>query len=102
MAISFQPQVELITNLEQLKHNWPMLNIKQLFKMFLKFRDPGGFFMPKECWVLPNDESSLPVWLSEEDLDHSNKFEKTGFTGGLNYWRCLNSNWELLAPWTGA
>ncbi|XP_039115093.1 epoxide hydrolase A-like isoform X1 [Dioscorea cayenensis subsp. rotundata] len=78
-------------------------NIKQLFKMFLKFRDPGGFFMPKEGWVLPNDESSLPAWLSEEDLDHfSNKYEKTGFTGGLNYYRCLNSNWELLAPWTGA
>lgn len=59
--------------------------------MFLKFRDPGGFFMPKEGWVLPNDESSLPAWLSEEDLDHfSNKYEKTGFTGGLNYYRCLN------------
>ncbi|KAM0951146.1 putative soluble epoxide hydrolase [Dioscorea sansibarensis] len=79
------------------------VNIKQLFKMFLEFSDPGGLFMPKESLVLPNDESSLPAWLSEEDLDHfSNKFEKTGFTGGVNYYRCLNSNWELLAPWTGA
>ena len=59
--------------------------------MFLEFSDPGGLFMPKESLVLPNDESSLPAWLSEEDLDHfSNKFEKTGFTGGVNYYRCLN------------
>ncbi|KAI3713620.1 hypothetical protein L1987_72203 [Smallanthus sonchifolius] len=40
---------------------------------------------------------------SKEDLAYyTSKFEKTGFTGGLNYYRALNINWELTAPWTGA
>ncbi|KAJ0976289.1 hypothetical protein J5N97_018254 [Dioscorea zingiberensis] len=76
---------------------------KQIFKKFLTFRDPSDIFIPKEDWVLPDDEWPLPAWLSEEDVNYfSNKFEKTGFTGAINYYRCLNSNWELLAPWTGA
>ncbi|KAE8727645.1 Plectin-related isoform 1 [Hibiscus syriacus] len=29
------------------------------------------------------------------------KFQKGGFTGGLNYYRNLYRNWELLAPWVG-
>ncbi|KAK3148855.1 hypothetical protein QOZ80_3AG0209600 [Eleusine coracana subsp. coracana] len=29
-------------------------------------------------------------------------YEKTGFAGGINYYRCLDLNWELMAPWTGA
>ncbi|BAS87182.1 Os03g0829100, partial [Oryza sativa Japonica Group] len=27
---------------------------------------------------------------------------KTGFAGGINYYRCFDLNWELMAPWTGA
>ncbi|KAJ0976287.1 hypothetical protein J5N97_018252 [Dioscorea zingiberensis] len=77
---------------------------KQIFKKFLmSFCDPGGLFMPKEGWVLPDEEIPLPAWFSEEDVNYfSNKFEKTGFTGPINYYRCFNSDWELLAPWTGA
>ncbi|KAJ1386038.1 Epoxide hydrolase-like [Sesbania bispinosa] len=45
---------------------------------------------------------TLPSWLTEDDLAYFvSKFEKTGFTGGLNYYRNLNLNWELTAPWTG-
>jgi pimeloyl-ACP methyl ester carboxylesterase len=41
--------------------------------------------------------------LFEEDISYyAEKFEKTGFTGGLNFYRCLDLNWELSAPWTGA
>ncbi|WMV19077.1 hypothetical protein MTR67_012462 [Solanum verrucosum] len=29
-------------------------------------------------------------------------YEHTGFTGGLNYYRALDLNWELTAPWTEA
>ncbi|XP_039028473.1 epoxide hydrolase A-like [Hibiscus syriacus] len=44
----------------------------------------------------------LPSWLSEEEANYYvTKFQKTGFTGPLNYYRNLNRNWELLAPWTG-
>ncbi|KAF3659805.1 putative condensin-2 complex subunit H2-like [Capsicum annuum] len=53
----------------------------------------------------PFDDSPviLPCWLSEKDIDYyASKYEKTGFTGGLNYYRALDLNWELTAAWTGA
>ncbi|XP_024995457.1 uncharacterized protein LOC112528667 [Cynara cardunculus var. scolymus] len=46
---------------------------------------------------------SLPSWLSKEDLAYyTSKYEKTGFTGALNYYRALNTNWELTVPWSKA
>ncbi|CAN6468200.1 unnamed protein product [Victoria cruziana] len=46
---------------------------------------------------------SMPDWLSEEDVQYyAEKFKRSGFTGGLNYYRNLNRNWEILAPWSGA
>jgi pimeloyl-ACP methyl ester carboxylesterase len=45
----------------------------------------------------------LPDWLSEADLDfYAAEFERTGFTGGLNWYRNIDRNWELLAGWVGA
>nr|ACJ84799.1 unknown [Medicago truncatula] len=45
---------------------------------------------------------TLPSWLTEDDLTYFvSKFEKTGFTGALNYYRNFNLNWELMAPWNG-
>ncbi|MCI64235.1 epoxide hydrolase, partial [Trifolium medium] len=39
----------------------------------------------------PNMSNTLPSWLTEDDLAYFvSKFEKTGFTGGLNYYRNLN------------
>jgi pimeloyl-ACP methyl ester carboxylesterase len=38
----------------------------------------------------------LPDWLSEQDLDFlSREFERTGFRGGLNWYRNIDRNWEL-------
>ncbi|KAK4264238.1 hypothetical protein QN277_025446 [Acacia crassicarpa] len=49
----------------------------------------------------PDTPQDLPSWLSEQDLAYYvSKFEKTGFTGGLNYYRNFNLNWELTAPWS--
>ncbi|CAA6674732.1 unnamed protein product [Spirodela intermedia] len=49
------------------------------------------------------DELPLPPWLSEEDIHYyASKFEKSGFTGGLNYYRSMDLNWELTAPWAGS
>lgn len=40
-----------------------------------------------------------PPWLSEEELDvYVRAFERTGFTGGLNWYRNIDRNWELTAP----
>ncbi len=45
----------------------------------------------------------LPGWLSEADIDaYAAEFGKSGFRGGLNWYRNIDRNWELLAPWTGA
>ena len=45
----------------------------------------------------------LPQWLSEADVDHfAAEFERTGFAGALNWYRNINRNWELSAPWQGA
>ncbi|HTF68024.1 MAG TPA: alpha/beta hydrolase [Edaphobacter sp.] len=47
--------------------------------------------------------TKLPSWLSEQDLDHFIKqFTDTGFTGGLNWYRNIDRNWELLAPFATA
>jgi pimeloyl-ACP methyl ester carboxylesterase len=46
---------------------------------------------------------SLPPWLSEADVDfYAAEFARTGFRGGLNWYRNIDRNWELLAPFAGA
>lgn len=38
----------------------------------------------------------LPPWLTQQDLDYYvAEFERTGFRGGLNYYRNLDRSWEL-------
>ena len=45
----------------------------------------------------------LPPWLSETDVDYyTMEFARTGFRGGLNWYRNIDRNWELLAPFAGA
>ena len=45
----------------------------------------------------------LPAWLTPDDLEvYVAQFTRTGFTGGLNWYRNQDRSWELLAPWQGA
>lgn len=47
--------------------------------------------------------AKLPAWLSEADVDaYAAEFRRDGFRGGLNWYRNIDRNWELLAPWSGA
>jgi pimeloyl-ACP methyl ester carboxylesterase len=47
-----------------------------------------------------DDPKELPPWLPQEDLDvFVEAFERTGFTGGLNWYRNLDRNWELSEAW---
>jgi len=40
---------------------------------------------------------------SEADIDfYVREFERTGFRGGLNWYRNIDRNWELSAPFEGA
>ena len=46
--------------------------------------------------------TSLPSWVTEADLDvYTAEFARTGFRGGLNWYRNIDRNWELLAPFAG-
>ncbi|XP_054775953.1 uncharacterized protein LOC129284483 [Prosopis cineraria] len=75
----------------------------------LSSRKPGPPILPKEGFGYNSsnaDSSSspttLPSWLSQDDLRfYASKFDKSGFTGGLNYYRNFDRNWELTAAWTG-
>ena len=45
------------------------------------------------------DPPTLPTWLTEADIDfYAGEFARTGFRGGLNWYRNIDRNWELLAP----
>jgi len=48
-------------------------------------------------------DEPLPAWLSEADLAYfTESFRKSGFRGGLNWYRNIDRNWELTAPWQDA
>jgi pimeloyl-ACP methyl ester carboxylesterase len=51
-------------------------------------------------WALEDgSEPRLPPWLSEQELAvYVEAFERTGFTGGLNWYRNMDRNWELTEP----
>ncbi|KAI9086420.1 hypothetical protein K1719_031504 [Acacia pycnantha] len=75
-----------------------------VLKNILTTRKTGPPILPKGEYGTgfnPDTPQDLPSWLSEQDLAYYvSKFEKTGFTGGLNYYRNINLNWELSAPWS--
>ena len=46
---------------------------------------------------------ALPNWLTEEDVDiFTQAFERTGFRGGVNWYRNIDRNWELTPFLSGA
>ncbi len=60
---------------------------------------------PKTAKFLDNmvDPAELPPWLSEADLAFFvGEFERTGFRGGLNWYRNIDRNWELMGAWRNA
>ncbi|KAJ3676128.1 hypothetical protein LUZ60_003540 [Juncus effusus] len=90
---------------ERAEGEFERIDTKLLMKKFLTYHDPNPVIVPKNKGFStpPEKELVLPSWLSEEDIDYfTNKFKQTGFTGGVNYYRALDLNWELTAAWTGA
>ncbi|MBC9730102.1 alpha/beta fold hydrolase [Streptomyces sp. TRM68367] len=58
---------------------------------------------PERGWLADMPEpGALPGWLTEEDLDNLTDSYAKGFTGALNWYRNLDRNWELTAPWHDA
>jgi pimeloyl-ACP methyl ester carboxylesterase len=63
------------------------------FGMVARTRDPAQ-------WNV--EPPPLPAWLSEADVDfYTDEFTRTGFRGALNWYRNVDRNWELLAPFDG-
>jgi pimeloyl-ACP methyl ester carboxylesterase len=59
---------------------------------------------PGKGWLANTlDPEQLPAWLTDADLDHmAAEFSRSGFRGGLNWYRNIDRNWELTSPWAGA
>ncbi|XP_065879813.1 uncharacterized protein [Euphorbia lathyris] len=77
------------------------IDTAKLFRIILSYRDPrpeNAF--PRDLEKLPD---TLPCWLTNKDINYyAKKFDKTGFSGGLNYYRNFDRTWELTAAWTEA
>jgi pimeloyl-ACP methyl ester carboxylesterase len=68
---------------------------------------PGGVFgmVPPGGGMLDAAvDTTMPLpWLSEADLaEYARDFTASGFRGGLNWYRNLHRNWELMAPFAKA
>jgi pimeloyl-ACP methyl ester carboxylesterase len=60
--------------------------------------DPAAGFVER----MPEPDG-LPDWLSQEELDfYVAEFARTGFTGGVNWYRNFDRNWELTEQTAGA
>jgi pimeloyl-ACP methyl ester carboxylesterase len=58
----------------------------------------GGGFLDQTT-----DPETLPPWLTAADIEfYAGELGRTGFRGGLNWYRNIDRNWELLAPFAGA
>ena len=74
---------------------------------------PQGGDLPDLAAALANDgrgfvdrlpePNGLPDWLSQAELDrYVEEFSRTGFTGGINWYRNLDRNWALTQQLDGA
>ncbi len=70
------------------------------------FSDPAASLFIEEGKGFLGDaraDRPLPKWLGEADLAYFiDAYRKSGFRGGLNWYRNIDRNWELTAPWQGA
>ncbi len=59
-------------------------------------RRGGGFLSGRSL-------GELPGWITEADIAfYAGEFKRSGFRGGLNWYRNIDRNWDLLAAWAGA
>ena len=62
------------------------------------------FMVPRKGGLMANqvNPASLPPWLTEADVDvYVDQLKRTGYRGGLNWYRNIDRNWQLLAPFSG-
>jgi pimeloyl-ACP methyl ester carboxylesterase len=64
----------------------------------------GVGMVPRQSGLLSRflNPTALPPWLTEQDVDfYVHEFSRTGFRAPLNWYRNIDRNWELLAPFAG-
>ena len=64
--------------------------------------DPSSMFVDEAKGFLGKLPAGmpLPAWLTEADIaEFAEGYRQSGFRGGLNWYRNLDRNWELTAPW---
>jgi pimeloyl-ACP methyl ester carboxylesterase len=81
-------------------------DVRATMRRFL-YAASGDVTEPLDFWRKPKsakfldglpDPRQLPPWLSEADLDYfTAEFRRTGFRGGLNWYRNIDRNWHLTA-----
>ncbi|WP_338688088.1 alpha/beta hydrolase [Bradyrhizobium sp. 26S5] len=67
--------------------------------------DPSSMFVDEAKGFLGKLPTGmpLPAWLTEADIaEFAEGYRQSGFRGGLNWYRNLDRNWELTAPWQDA
>jgi pimeloyl-ACP methyl ester carboxylesterase len=65
----------------------------------------GRMFAPGPAGFVErmSEPAGLPPWLSPAELDrYVTEFARTGFTGGINWYRNFDRNWELTEHLAGA
>ena len=90
----------------ELQHDIPVTMRKILYGASGAIERSGGAFgaegaPPASSYMLermPDPGDDLPAWLTAEDVDaYVQAFTKSGFRGGLNWYRNIDANWALTA-----
>ena len=66
--------------------------------------DAAPGMVPRRGGILTRtvDPPVLPAWLTQADIDaYAGAFARSGFRGGLNWYRNFDRNWELMAAFEG-
>ncbi|CAL1360934.1 unnamed protein product [Linum trigynum] len=76
-----------------------------VMKKFLLLNRTDNMVAPPGIEIIDDLETPavLPAWITQEELQvYADKFQQSGFTGPLNYYRAMDLNWEISAPWQGS
>ena len=94
----------------ELQHDIPATMRKMLYGASGAIERSGGSFgaegaPPASSYMLermPDPGDDLPDWLTAEDVNaYVESFTKSGFRGGLNWYRNIDHNWVLTAAFAG-
>ncbi|KAI6674588.1 hypothetical protein NL676_002494 [Syzygium grande] len=81
----------------EIEEDFAKADIAKLMKLFLTGRDPSPPIVPKDVGfsgltkLFENHQVDLPSWLTQDDINYyAAQFSRSGFAGGLNYFRCMD------------